>query len=436
MTESGAHRRRAPRLPARPALPAPVARVGAQLRLPVAEVARYWHDERHTVRQGFVALLIAALADLGAGLVLGSSEGELERLPGLLVLIPAAIAMRGSTFGALGARIGTAILTGEYHGDVERGGWLWRQVQAVAVLTLWTSLTAAVLAEFFAISLGQRTVGLLDLLTISVLGGVLASLVLLVVTVGLARTAYRRGWNMDDVAAPAITATGDLVAIPALLVASLAARQGAVTTVVAAVAIVLTAAALVWGWRYPRADIRRVVRESVVVLTLAAGVSILAGVVIQEREDLFLAVPALLVLFPPFVAIFGALGGMLSSRLTSKIHLGTLEPRIVPGKVAVLDFSLTYLFAVVVFAAIGVATSALATALGLAAPTLPTLVAVTVVGGLLGTTLLSIVSYTAATATSRFGLDPDNHAIPIVTSAMDFLGILVLIAAMAIFQVG
>lgn len=404
--------------------------------LPAREVARYWRGERRAIGQGSVALLLAAVADLAAGLILGSSQAALDALPGLLVLIPAAIAMRGATFGALGARIGTAILTGEYQGELDRRGWLWRQVQVVAVLTLWTSLATGVLAKLFATVLGQRPLPIWDLIAISIVGGTLASLVLLVVTVVLARTAYRRGWNMDDVGAPAITATGDLVTIPALLVAALLARAGAVTIATAAFLTVATLASMVWGWRLPRSEVGRVLRESVIVLTFAATVSILAGVIIQEREEIFLSVPALLVLFPPFVAMFGGLGGMLSSRLTSKLHLGLIEPRLVPDKLAILDFSVTYLFTVLIFAFVAVGTYVLAVARGLAVPPLPQLVGMTVVGGLFGTTLLAAVAYTAASATSRFGLDPDNHAIPIVTSTMDFLGILCLVAAMAIFQVG
>ncbi|GFP35975.1 hypothetical protein HKBW3S43_01763, partial [Candidatus Hakubella thermalkaliphila] len=35
--------------------------------------------------------------------------------------------------------------------------------------------------------------------------------------------------------------------------------------------------------------------------------------------------------------------------------------------------------------------------------------------------------------TFRFGLDPDNHGIPAVTSSMDFLGIFFLIFTMVLF---
>src|SRR5213596_3910643 len=66
------------------------------------------------VGAGFVALLISSGGDLIAGLTLGSITGTLESLPGLLVLVPAAIGMRGNVFGALGSRLGTAVHTGTF----------------------------------------------------------------------------------------------------------------------------------------------------------------------------------------------------------------------------------------------------------------------------------------------------------------------------------
>jgi mgtE-like transporter len=75
---------------------------------------RFWRSERHTLRQGFVALFISSGGDLLAGLALASMTGTLLRLPGLLVLVPAAIGMRGNIFGALGSRLGTSIHAGTF----------------------------------------------------------------------------------------------------------------------------------------------------------------------------------------------------------------------------------------------------------------------------------------------------------------------------------
>jgi mgtE-like transporter len=57
------------------------------------------------------------------------------------------------------------------------------------------------------------------------------------------------------------------------------------------------------------------------------------------------------------------------------------------------------------------------------------------VGGMIATVVASLIGYYAAALTFRFGLDPDNHTIPLVTSGMDLLGIICLVSALVLFGV-
>lgn len=66
-----------------------------------------------SVRTGFFALVISTIAGLVAGFVLGSITGTLLALPGLIVLEPAAIGLRGNVFGALASRLSTISQLGE-----------------------------------------------------------------------------------------------------------------------------------------------------------------------------------------------------------------------------------------------------------------------------------------------------------------------------------
>lgn len=407
------------------------------MRATIRDGFQFLASEATALQRSMVALLLAAVADLIAGLALGRAQTTLDSLPGMLVLIPGAIAMRGATFGALGARLGTAIHTGQFERDLRPGSWLWRQLETVVILTLVTSVQAGVLAVLLSRALDLETVSTPQMLTMSVVGGLLASVVLMVVVVMLARTAWARDWNMDDVGAPAITATGDLLAIPAILLASRLVTDvdSAVAPVIAWVSVVATVLALARGWLHSDQNVRTIVRESFVVLTFAATLSVIAGLVVESRDGTFQATPALLILFPPFIAMFGSLGGILSSRLASKLHLGAIEPRPWPERLAAQDILMVFVLSTGVFLFVGFATWALATGTGLDHPGLGRLVGVSVTGGLLGTSILGFVAYTAATATYRFGLDPDNHAIPIVTSTMDLLGMLCLVAALGLFNV-
>jgi len=56
--------------------------------------------------------------------------------------------------------------------------------------------------------------------------------------------------------------------------------------------------------------------------------------------------------------------------------------------------------------------------------------------GLLAIPILALVSYAAASTSFRFGFDPDNHGVPIVTATMDLAGVVCLVAAVTLLQVG
>lgn len=415
--------------------PEPVARALRAVGVPAREVGRYWAQERRSLELAVGALSLGAVATLVAGIVLGSATGPLREHPGLLLLIPPALGMRGSIFGALASRLGTSIHTGAFTGEISRETVLGREVETVALLTITTSVEAALLAAALGAGLGRPVIAVTDLVTVSLLGGILSSAVLLAVTIALARLSHARDWNMDDVGAPLITATGDLITMPAILLAVLLLDQPAVPLVVGLLGLAAAAGVGWFAWRHPVGATRRVVRESMVVLTLAVSLQVLAGSVIDARLEQFVDVPALLVLIPPFIANSGSLGGMLSSRLASKLHIGLLEPRALPGRLAGLDISITFLLATGAFTGVGAVGWVGAALTGLSPPGILTLVAVSLLGGLLATVLLSSVAYSTASATFRFGLDPDNHGIPVVTSTMDFLGMLSLVAALAVVGV-
>jgi mgtE-like transporter len=392
-------------------------------------VLAYLVAERRTFAQGFVAQLIASLGSLAGGLVLGSITGTLHRLPGLLVLIPAAVATRGNIFGALGSRLGTAIHAGLFDVSRHREGPLQQNLYAATVLTFAVSLLLAVLAKAMLVVFGEPSISLLDLMVISILGGALASVFVGAFSVLLAIHAYRRGWDLDSVAAPLITASGDMFTIPALFLASFAVGLGWVTPALAAVLGGLALYLLFRGLVTGRRTARRVVRESMPILLLAGVIDLLAGISLESQLERFTAYQALLILVPPIIGNAGGLGGLLSARLASKIHLGVLPPRGRPESLAVLDSVLVLLIAVAVYPLMALAADLLALAAGLESPGLAPMVAISTLSGLMATVFAIVVAYYGAVASYRLGMDPDTYGIPLITSSMDFLGVISIVIA-------
>jgi mgtE-like transporter len=396
----------------------------------------YWRAEQRTLRQGFVALFLSSGGDLLAGLALGFMTDSLQRLPGLIVLIPAAIGMRGNIFGALGSRLGTGIHSGQFEVSREPDSFLGQNALAATFLTLSTSLFLGGAARVISFAFGLTSISVWDYVVISIVGGALGSVVVGGATVGIAVWSHRRAWDLDSVSAPLVTAIGDIATLPALWAASYLAEIRIVTVTVAIVVGVLS---LFVTWRGLVTSLpiaRRVVRESVPILFLAGLVDLLAGTVVEGRIERFIAFPALLILIPPFLEDTNALAGILSSRLGSKLHLGAIDPTPFPQPLAWVDISINFLFAVSVFFMVGLSAEVVSDLTGKASPGLPTMLGVSLTAGFLATIVSSAVAYYSAVAAYRFGFDPDNHGIPIGSAVMDLAGTVCLIAAILLFGVG
>lgn len=412
-------------------------------------VRGYLTEEKESLRQGFASLFVSSVGELTAGLVLAGITGTLEELVGLAVLIPAAIAMRGAIFGAMGSRLSTSIHTGLFEVNFRRGP-LAENVQAAIILSLIAGVFLAFLARYLSGLLGIPTaLTLFDYVIISTVGGILAGILLLGITVLVARLSARRGWDMDNIAAPAITAAGDILTLPALVLTTYLIGLPIFSPALAGLLILVSVAAVVLGFLRGVPGLRRVLAESLPILALNGVVTILVGLALEERLDQFARYPALLILLPAFLQLGGALGGILASRLSSKIHLGLLFPRGIPQVDAFKDFTLIYIFAVGVFLFIGGASHFLAVGLsgllpqdllntlGLDAPNLSPgllpMLGLSALAGLIATTAAVLAAYYGSISSYRLGLDPDTYGIPIITAAVDLFGFMSLIISLIVF---
>lgn len=399
------------------------------------QLSLFGADSRDVVHS-LVALALLALTAVIAGVTLGESTTTLERFPGLLLMVPAAIALRGNIFGALGSRLGTAIHTGTFRLSLRPGAVVGENVLASLVLTLTVSLALAVLAKATALVFGiAGSISLAEFVVISLVGGLLASAAVLVVALVLAAGSVRYDWDPDNVTAPLVTAVGDVATVPALILASRIVSNGDLTNGLATVLAISAVASLVGAWRFGRSSLRTILAESFPVLVIAVLLDLIAGITVEKRLASFLDLPTLLVLLPAYLAAAGALGGILSSRLSSKFHLGLLAPNPWPGRGARPDLVAIAALALPVFVLCGTLASVFGAAFGLAGPSLVKLVLAAVLGGAVATTVAVLVAYYSTIAAVRFGLDPDTYGIPLVTSSLDLAGAFTFILAIELLGI-
>ncbi|QGA81535.1 magnesium transporter [Halomicrobium sp. LC1Hm] len=179
-------------------------------------------------------------------------------------------------------------------------------------------------------------------------------------------------------------------------------------------------------------------RETIPVLVLSAIGGLFAGLVLVGMEAELAAVPGLLVLVPALLATRGNVYGSLGARLGSALHQGVIEPT--------LGFGDERLNAAIAAAlANGILVSGFAAVLGVVvlrvlgseSAGLATLVAISLLAGLLSGLLLTVAVVTVVVVGYRRGLNPDTLAGPVVTTTGDVVGIAtMLVAARIVLALG
>ena len=384
-------------------------------------------------RQRFVALINGDQIAASGGLLIPLSEDTLSQLPGLLLLLPGAIALRGNIFGSMGSRLGTAAHMGTFGLSYRIDSVLIQNLLASGSLSLISSLILAVLAKGTASAFGlSPAMSLADFIVISVLGGVLSSIALAAVTVVLSVGSVKYEWDLDNVVAPLVTTTGDLLTVPSLIFVSYLADRSDLTNGLALVIALVSIIVLIFSLRTSLERFRRVFRQSIPVLGLAVILDLIAGFVVEKRLKDLLEVEAVLILIPAFLGIAGALGGILSSRLSTQFHLGMDDASPLPSRSSsrgAIDLSV---LAVPIFIFSGVIAHLIAVVADQSTPGIAKLILISAIAGSIVTLFVVAVAYYTTMGSFRFGLDPDTYGIPVVTSSLDLVGAFTVILAMVL----
>jgi len=177
-----------------------------------------------------------------------------------------------------------------------------------------------------------------------------------------------------------------------------------------------------------------VAREAYESALPALGASVvgglLAGVVLGGMQAELRAVPGLLVLVPALLATRGNVYGSLGARLSTGLHQGLVEPRVDLGNRRLRGAMAAALANGLLASAVAaVAVFLILTALGDAVAPVTTLVAVSLVAGLLSGVALTAVVVVVVFAGYRRGRDPDTLVGPVVTTTGDVVGVAFLLLA-------
>lgn len=179
---------------------------------------------------------------------------------------------------------------------------------------------------------------------------------------------------------------------------------------------------------------RRIVRNMFPLLLVLCTVVLWAGITLEEAGALLEEYGVLAVMVPTMVGAGGNLGTILSSRLSTRLHLGTTEfdpyDRVLWANVAaVLALSVT------IFTALAIGAWLIGLVIG-STLGLGVLLAISLTSGLSLAVIAVVFSFLTTYGSYRLGIDPDDTTIPIVTNVVDVFGMLVFLAVARLVVAG
>jgi mgtE-like transporter len=145
-----------------------------------------------------------------AGSTLGLMRDLFESIPGLIVVIPAIIAMRGNISTAFGSRLGSAYHLGIIDADNLWNEELKQNIIGTFILSFLVSVTIGLLAYLTSFFAGVSP-NIFKLILIVVIAGVASGLILNLMTIGIIYLVFKRGYDPDNITGPALATFGDIV---------------------------------------------------------------------------------------------------------------------------------------------------------------------------------------------------------------------------------
>ena len=165
---------------------------------------------KEMMRQSLPLIVICGLGGIVAGSTLGLMTDLFTSIPGLIVVIPAIIALRGNISTAFGSRLGSAYHLGVIDAENIWNDELKQNIIGSIVLSFITSIIIGILAYFSSIIIGVYP-NPLKLIIIVIFAGLISAIILTQMTIIIIYAVFRRGYDPDNITGPALATFGDIV---------------------------------------------------------------------------------------------------------------------------------------------------------------------------------------------------------------------------------
>lgn len=168
-------------------------------------------------KEMFAAEVVSTTGGIAAGALLAFFTNKLELIPGLFILMPGFLALRGSIAASLAARISSALHMKNKMAEDERSRFGKQNLHASFLLAIVGSLFLGLVAYMgtrIAFGINEPT-----LIAIALIAAFISNVLLIPITFGTTVWLFKHGYDPDNIMGPYITTIGDIISIISLLIA-------------------------------------------------------------------------------------------------------------------------------------------------------------------------------------------------------------------------
>lgn len=388
------------------------------------------------IRQSLPILIAVAFVEALAGALLGGMIESLLLIPGLIILVPPIMDLRGNINTALGSRISNALSLKIIDPKLKHNKILMRNVTGAVINGVSIAIIIGLFAHFASVLLGLPSAGFEKLVLISILASIVSMAVLIPSTIFIVFYAFKKNIDPDNILAPSLSIFGDLVGISALMLIAKLVIGTSINPLLTLPLFGLMVGSKLNGMSKRKLDSRKKLRkhygvkniflESLPVLIVCIFLSGAAGLLLHSRMEGLKVMPGLLILVPQIIAMGGGIGGILGARLSSALDSGSVVP-FKMNKIVKDNLISVILLGYIKSIAIGLIAFGMASLLGLANPGLLGMLALSLIAGTVVIIVILLLDTFVAFYSFKKNIDPSNTTIPIITSMTDMIGTFALI---------
>jgi mgtE-like transporter len=267
-------------------------------------------------------------------------------------------------------------------------------------------------------------VNLEEMVSIGFLSSMIATLTLMPYIALMASEVFKRGFDPGNLLPTLVTTVGDLVTLPFLIVAFIlvASTPSNITPLLFLTVTSISLAFYTASYSYGGSRIRRILRERLLILLLIAITGPLVGAFLAWLEE-GLAEMRLIHLTTSFIGVNGALASIAGVRLSATLHMYGTEG--LTGRLAIIarDVAIASIPGALLISLVGYTTQTL---IGESTVRLTAMIAVVAAATIVHMAIGLISALVVSMGSYKLGLDPNNVAIPVITTIMDITGIPIL----------